>query len=99
MIDVLVDVHIAESSTESRGLTATQVNALVMAKYEQVMKKNSTSMEIFKASFNYYELHPDVFDEIYQEVVNRLTSMEGKVRAKKPNTKTEGVDSLSNANE
>jgi hypothetical protein len=99
MIDVLVDVHIAESSTESRGLTATQVNSLVLAKYEEVMKKHGTTMEAFKASFTYYEHHPDVFDEIYQEVVNRLTALEGKARARKATPKKEGVDSLPPANE
>lgn len=94
MIDVLVDVHIAESSTESAGLSPAQVNALVLQRYEQVMKKHGTTFDTFKASFNYYERHPEIFDGIYQEVVNRLMALEGKARARRATPKKEGVDSL-----
>lgn len=94
MIDVLLDIHVAESSTESRGLTTIQLNQLVSVKYEEVMKKHRTTFRVFEKSFDYYMEHPDQFEEIYLEIVNRLTALEGKAKARQPALKKDGVDSL-----
>ncbi|MEO6167749.1 MAG: DUF4296 domain-containing protein [Chitinophagales bacterium] len=94
MIAVLFDIHVAESSVNSRGMTNIQLNQLVSLKYEDVMKKNGTTYAIFKDSFDYYLHHPDQFEEIYQEIVNQLTAMEGKVKARQPVLKKDGVDSI-----
>lgn len=94
MITILLDVHVAESSVNSRGMTNQQLNQLVAAKYDTVMKKNGTTFADFKDSFNYYLHHPDQFEEIYSEIVNQLTALEGRSKAKQPPLKREGMDSL-----
>ena len=94
MIAVLVDIHLAEASNVSKGLTATQLNELISGKYDDVMKKHDVTYDEFKSSFDYYLQHPDQFDDIYQEVVNRLSAMEGKSRAKRPHMETSRMDSL-----
>ncbi|MBX7107178.1 MAG: DUF4296 domain-containing protein [Chitinophagales bacterium] len=94
MIHILLDVHIAESSVNSRGMTNQQLNQLVAAKYDTVMKKNGTTFRIFEESFNYYLRHPEQFEMIYQEIVNQLTALEGKSKAKQAPMRKEGIDSL-----
>jgi hypothetical protein len=94
MIVVLVDIHLAEASNENRSLTAIQLNEIVARKYDTVMKKHDITYVQFKTSFEYYLRNPDQFDEIYQEVVNRLSAMEGKSRAKKPHMESSRVDSI-----
>lgn len=94
MIAVLFDIHVAESSVNSRGMTNIQLNQLVSLKYEDIMKKHGTTYPIFKDSFDYYLHHPDQFEEIYQEIVNQLTAMEGKAKARQPVLKKDGVDSI-----
>ncbi|MGB3073715.1 MAG: DUF4296 domain-containing protein [Chitinophagales bacterium] len=94
MIAVLLDVHIAESSVNSRGMTNQQLNQNVAAKYEDVMKKNGTTFDTFKKSFDYYLHHPEQYEEIYLEIVNKLTALEGKAKAKELVLKKEGVDSI-----
>ncbi|MEP7127867.1 MAG: DUF4296 domain-containing protein [Chitinophagales bacterium] len=94
MIAVLLDVHIAESSVNSRGMTNQQLNQRIAAKYEDVMKKNGTTFGVFKKSFDYYLHHPEQYEEIYLEIVNQLTALEGKAKAKVPVMKKNGVDSI-----
>lgn len=94
MIAVLFDIHVAESSVNSRGMTNIQLNQLVSVKYEDIMKKHGTTYAIFKESFDYYLHHPDQFEEVYQEIVNQLTAMEGKAKARQPALKKNGVDSI-----
>lgn len=94
MIAVLVDIHLAEASNENRSLSAIQLNEIVARKYDTVMMKHNITYAGFKTSFEYYLQHPGQFDEIYQEVVNRLSAMEGKSRAKKPHMESSRVDSL-----
>ena len=93
MIDVLVDVHLAEAAPMNHGITTKELNGIMVGKYDDVMKKHTITFEQFKKSFDYYLQHPDQLDEIYQEVVNRLTALEGKSRVKRPVSKR-GVDSI-----
>lgn len=94
MIAVLLAVHIAESSVNGRGLTNQQLNQLVAGKYDDVMLKNHTTFDVFQKSYDYYLQHPDQFEEIYLEVVNRLTALEGKSKAREPVKLHQRVDSL-----
>lgn len=94
MIAVLFDIHVAESSVNSRGLTNLELNKLVAVKYEDIMKKHRTTYAIFKESFDYYLHRPEQFELIYQEIVNQLTAMEGKAKAGQPERTKDGVDTL-----
>ncbi len=94
MIVVLLDIHVAESSVNSRGMTNLELNKLVAVKYEAIMKKHGTTYAIFKESFEYYLHHPEQFELIYQEIVNQLTAMEGKAKARQPGMTKDGVDSI-----
>ena len=106
MIDVLVDIHIAEASSESHGLTSIQINQLVAVKYEGVLQKHGITRPQFQTAFDYYLRHPAELDEIYQEVVNRLTALESKlpstrsaaVRARADSLGIGGIDSLKRGN-
>lgn len=94
MIEVLVDVHIIEALPQSHGLNMNQVNRIMAGKYDTVMKKHNTTNDQFDASYQYYIEHPKDLDEIYQEVVSRLTAMEGKLRANRPVSKKTATDSI-----
>lgn len=91
MADVLVDVHLAEASAENRGLSTPQINVLMAAKYDSLLKKNETTFAQFKSSYDYYLNHADQLSEIYTQVVNKLTTMESKVTVGKK-TKPPPVD-------
>lgn len=94
MIEVLLDVHLAESSVNSRGLTNLQLNQLIATRYDGILKSHETTFPEFKKSFDYYLQHPEQFEEIYQEIVNRLTALEGQTKARMPALRKDGMDTL-----
>jgi len=58
-----------------------QLSQIMAGKYDEVMKTHHIRYTQFRTSFEYYLEHPTDLDEIYQEVVNRLTAMDGKTRS------------------
>ena len=80
MVDVLVDIHLAEAAADTRGYTRQEINLMMASKYDTIFQKNETTFEQFKSSYDYYMDHPDEFSEIYSEVVNKLTTLVSKVR-------------------
>jgi hypothetical protein len=81
MIEVLTDIHIAESSPQGSGMNQQQTNGVMASRYDTILKKHNITYKEFKTSFDYYMAHPEQLDEIYQEIINRLSTMEGKAKA------------------
>lgn len=83
MVDVLVDIHLAEAAADNRGFTKPEINLMMASKYDSIFQKNETTFEQFKFSYDYYMNHPAEFSDIYSEVVNKLTTLVSKVRNEK----------------
>lgn len=81
MVEVLVDVHLAEASADNRGLNTPQINMMMAAKYDSLFQKHETTFSQFKDSYDYYLDHSDQLAEIYSQVVSKLTTMETKLSA------------------
>jgi hypothetical protein len=80
MVEVLVDIHLAEAAADNRGLTKPEINLMMASKYDTIFLKHKTTFKQFKSSYEYYMNHPDMFSDIYSEVVNKLTTMVSKVK-------------------
>ena len=80
MVDVLVDIHLAEAAADNHGLTKPEINVMMAARYDSIFQKHEITFEQFRTSYDYYMNHPDVFSDIYSEVVNKLTTMVSKVK-------------------
>lgn len=86
MIDVLVDVHLAEASTEVRSITPQLIDHIAAERYQMVFSKYKITLDQFVDSYNYYLEHTEVLDEIYVEVVNRLSAIDGRISARQKRT-------------
>jgi hypothetical protein len=86
MTTVLVDVHLAEASTEARSVTPQLIDQIAALRYQLVFKKHGISLLQFQDSYDYYLDHPELLNEIYIEVVNRLSAMDSKYSAKPKKT-------------
>jgi hypothetical protein len=78
MVDVLVDVHLAEASLGLERISGPRLDQLTAKKYDSVFMKHQITYEQFKTSYEYYVEHPVVLDDMYQEVINHLSTMQGK---------------------
>ncbi|MCY7410542.1 MAG: DUF4296 domain-containing protein [Chitinophagales bacterium] len=86
MIDLLVDVHLAEASTEIRSITPQLIDYITAKRYQMVFDKYKITLVQFVDSYNYYLEHTDVLDEIYVEVVNRLSAIDGRISSRQRKT-------------
>ena len=84
MIDVLVDIHLTEATLNiandpiSRLTDTTQLRI----RYAQIFVKNDIDPDDFNASLTYYLGHIEELDNIYKEVINRLTALEATLQPK-----------------
>lgn len=81
MIDVLVDVSLAEASTFTRSGAKSYDDQLIATKYEDIMQQHQITYAQFSETFNYYTDHPDSMASIMQEVENRLSMLHSKSQA------------------
>ena len=73
MVDVLVELHLGQARAELYELPA-GVEDSMLATY-------GVSRAELRATFDYYAEHPEVYDEVYSQVVDRLTQGQRRVRA------------------
>lgn len=87
MVDVLVDLHLAEATIRLGNDTTirSQDTINLRIRFAQVFRKNDVKPDEFNTSLNYYIKHIEQLDKIYVEVINRLTVMEAKLLEKPVN--------------
>ncbi len=75
---MLVDLHIAESVLEKhKAIMKGTVNYTDPA-YAGLFEQYGVSYVQFDSSFTYYQVHLDLYDEMYDEVVRELTKLSNK---------------------
>lgn len=82
MATVLVDIHIAEAAIERdrlQGDTASMHKAKQF--YKEIFAHHTITEGEFKKSFDYYQYHPEQFEAIYADVIERLSRLEGEATA------------------
>jgi hypothetical protein len=84
MIDLLVDINLAESALRV-GLPAHNLpsdSIYQKSQFIKVFEKNEVKPDDFDKSLNYYTEHVEDLNEIYLEVINKLSMMEAGLEAK-----------------
>jgi hypothetical protein len=77
MVDMLTDMHIAESVFQNRRYSSDQVFQFTEADfYYSILKKYNVVDSTFEKSLIYYSSYPKEFEKIYSRVLNKLNEME-----------------------
>jgi hypothetical protein len=84
MIPLLVDIHLTEASLKlNQSIVLTKdVKLYYSSAYSPVFIKHKTSPEQFESSIQWYTRHIDQLDEIYAEVITRLSKLETQLKSK-----------------
>ena len=72
MVDMIVDIRIADAAVYINQKTLPRDKA---ADLTFIMKKYHTNDSIFDKSHDYYAEHPEVAENIYERVIDRLSEM------------------------
>lgn len=79
MVDVLVDIHIAESFVSNTQMSAQRTDKL-FGKYEDVIfEKYGISDQQYQESHRYYLNHLEKFQDIYKVVVDSLDVRKSRI--------------------
>ncbi len=80
MIQVLVDVHIAEATIQNKYLALNDSTKNIAAGYyRNLFEKNKITEQQFRESFSYYSHHLDLLNKIYEEVINELSKSKSHI--------------------
>jgi hypothetical protein len=82
MIEVLVDIHVADAVVEQKYGTANPNLALTSALYSRIYQNYNITAAQYKTSYKYYEAHPKLMDDMYEQVITELSKKEALMKKK-----------------
>ena len=84
MIPLLVDIHLTEATLKlnQANIKPNETKLYYSNIYSPVFKKNKTTPEQFDRSIQWYSKHIDKLDDIYTEVITRLSKLETQLKAR-----------------
>ena len=78
LVDVLVDVHLAEASLQNRF--GPVKDSLAQAYYQKIYELHEVEAATFEETMERLRRHPERSERIYEQVMERLSTMEAEVR-------------------
>lgn len=77
MVEMLTDIHIAESVFQNRRYSSEQILKFTEADfYYSILKKYNVADSVFEQSLIYYASLPIEYEKIYSRVLDKLNEME-----------------------
>lgn len=84
MIDILVDIHLAEATFNARRISDENVkNSSSADFYYSILEKYQLPDSVFEKSFVYYASMPKNFEKMYRKVMNKLSEIEQSYSGRK----------------
>jgi hypothetical protein len=83
MTAILIDVHVAEAKAAAYNLlTVDSAAALFSVMEAEIYKKHKVDKKAYKKSYEYYMKRPELFEQIYNSVIDSLTVRQAKGEVK-----------------
>ena len=84
MINILVDIHLTEATLRISNDSLSRKNDTTdqRIRFAHVFRKHDIDPDNFNKSMDYYLEHIELLDNIYKEVINRLSEMEATLQPK-----------------
>jgi hypothetical protein len=82
LVEVLTDVHIFQATIQLGNFQNDSAGKVNKA-FEAILKKHRLSDEEYNRSLKFYSYRPDVFDDIYEKVLNNLSQQKAELMGKK----------------
>lgn len=74
LVDILVDLHLADGVTNDRKFNR-KYDADSIDVLSPILEKHQVSREMFDTTLVVYSQHPELFDQVYNEVLIKLNVM------------------------
>lgn len=83
MLEVMIDVHLLEASMNLNVYNPDRTVVEDPTPGFDILKKNSITKQQFDESFGFYSQHPNLLNELYDNVLDSLSKMQAEVMNKK----------------
>jgi len=75
LVDVLVDIHLVDGITNDRKFYRRFTDADSIDVLGPILEKHQVNRQMFDTTLLVYTRHPELFDEVYNDVLSRLNMM------------------------
>jgi len=83
MIDIMVDIHLAEALANNTKLKRDGVELKEIGEYyKDIFEVHHIDQEKFTMAFEYYTQRPNELDLMYEELIDKMSKMQAEVIAK-----------------
>lgn len=81
MVEVMTDVQLLESASQ-KGLLKTDSisNDAAGIQYAAIFRFHNTTEKQFRESYDFYQEHPKLLEEIYDKVLNELSKQQAELK-------------------
>lgn len=79
LVDVLVDIHLTDAYLSQEGCRIDRNRDKIESAYGYVLDKHSVTPKQFQNTMKYYSHHIDAYEQIYNKVIERLTTFESNL--------------------
>lgn len=93
MVDILVDVHVAEAILTRARSAGTDVKYISDDYYQKIFEKHQIDKATYDTSFAYYQDHLKQFDKIYEQTITQLNKMQ---REREDQKREKGKEEMEN---
>jgi len=73
MINILVDIHLAEAYISYMQNKTANIKSTTKATYDSLLKRHNITIEILDSNLYYYASKPKELENMYQEVIMKIT--------------------------
>jgi hypothetical protein len=84
-IDLLVDIHLADGYLSNQGYRIDAERGKINEGYTYILNKHQVTQKQFINTLEYYSRHTEQYDEIYNQVIEKLTRLETENTGQKIN--------------
>lgn len=85
MVDILTEVHIAESKVSRLSLGSLDSSNIAYKHLEsQIFRKFAVDTAVYRKSYIFYSSHPSDMEAIYKQVTERLKQRADTTKSKQP---------------
>lgn len=79
LVPILVEIHLADALLQIPAVRQNYPGRDSISNYQDILKNNGYSKEIFDRTIEYYENDPDELNDLYEKVVSELTQLQSEV--------------------
>ena len=80
-VDLLVNIQLMESYCQNKYVRPDLYKDLLVNSIDSLLKENGRTIEEYEESFEFYSMRPKVMFQVYEEVLERINTLELETNA------------------